>query len=591
MNPVLTQMLARTGKHPTDLTGTAASIFRREGVQDSPELRRIRYLPRRLWSGEGADPTYADLPRAMTEYLRTRYGEMELRPVQAAILRDAHDYGGAFSTARVGAGKTIVSLLAPTVLESVRPLLLVPAKLRDKTYREIEQLRGHWQIGRIRIESYELLGRVSGADLLEGYQPDLVIADECHKLRNTKAAVTRRVRRYMHDHPGTQFIALSGTVTKRSLHDYAHILKWCLKEHAPIPMRFQDLIEWADAIDQGVDEFRRVAPGALAVLMTDPERAATGDAAVTAVRSAYRRRLTETPGVIATLERQIDCSLVIEAVEPTYGRETEAAFERLHTDWETPDGHPFADGITRWRHARELACGFYYRWDPYPPVTWLEPRRAWCKFVREVLKHSHELDSELQVALRYRDSVEYRNWAAVRDTFKPNTVPVWIDDGALATATEWLKRNVGIVWVEHRAFGDRLSATTGVPYYGAGGKAGNVPIESADPGRSLIASVDSNREGRNLQAWSRNFVVSAAPPGILWEQLIGRTHRDGQTADEVTVEVIMGCVEQWEGFQKSLQDARYLQESIGQEQKLLYADKIVPTEEEVLSRMGSRWNK
>lgn len=592
---LLAKLLARTGKSAVAADARPRNpVFAREGVKESQELRRIVALPRRQWSGEGADPLYASLSSDLTEYLRSPYGEMTLRPIQAAVLYEAHDFGGAFSTARVGAGKTIISLLAPTVLESVRPLLLVPAKLREKTKREIETLSGHWRIGRIRIESYEMLGRVSGADMLEGYQPDLIVSDEAHKLKNTKAAVTRRVRRYMNEHPDTKFIALSGTITKRSLHDYAHILKWCLKNHPPIPRTFPELVEWADAIDQNTDAFRRVSPGALVVLMDESEKQKLGgttEEATSALRSAFRRRLIETPGVVATTERQIDCSLVIAAVEPAYNDATEDAFGMLRELWETPDGHPIADAFELWRHARELACGFFYRWDPYPPDSWLVPRRIWCKFVREILKTSRELDSELQVAQRHSDAPEYLAWKRVRDTFKPHTVPVWIDDGPLNYAAEWAASNVGIVWIEHRAFGEKLSKRTGVPYFGAGGKCGRIAIDAADVTKPVLASVASNSEGRNLQGWSKNLVVSAPPPGILWEQMLGRTHRDGQIADEVTVDVMMGCIEQWLGFQKALEDARYLQESLGQEQKLLYADKLIASEAEVAARREARWNK
>lgn len=566
-------------------------------VKDSPELRRIRALPRRQWSGEGADPLYAMLPGEMTDYLRREHGEMRLRPIQAAVLYEAHDYGGAFSTARVGAGKTIISLLAPTVLESKRPLLLIPAKLKIKTLREMQTLRCHWQItDRLRVESYELLGRVSGSKILDGYQPDLIVADEAHKLKNTKAAVTRRVRRYMNDHPETRFIALSGTATKRSLQDYAHILRWCLGEFAPVPRSFSDLLDWSAALDEHRDMSKRMAPGALADLMNDEEMdlllsdEGDGEQAATAARSAFRRRLVDTPGVVATPEGQLACSLVIEAVEPAYTSTTEEAFSHLRQFWETPDGQPVSDAMTLWRHARELACGFYYRWEPAAPQPWLEARRAWCQFVRKVLKHSRTLDSELQVAREHADTLEYRNWVAVRDTFKPNSVPVWIDDATLKLAAAWMTQNVGLCWVEHQAFGERLSAMTGVPYFGAGGKCGSVSVEQADARKSAIVSVASNSEGRNLQAWSKNLVVSAPPPGTLWEQMLGRTHRDGQQADEVTVDVVMGCIEQWRGFQRATADARYLEQTLGQEQKLLYADKVIPTKEEVHSRAGSaRW--
>jgi hypothetical protein len=38
-------------------------------------------------------------------------------------------------------------------------------------------------------------------------------------------------------------------------------------------------------------------------------------------------------------------------------------------------------------------------------------------------------------------------------------------------------------------------------------------------------------------------------------------------------------------------DARYLYETLGQEQKLLHADWIIPDDDEVRARKGPRWHK
>jgi hypothetical protein len=65
--------------------------------------------------------------------------------------------------------------------------------------------------------------------------------------------------------------------------------------------------------------------------------------------------------------------------------------------------------------------------------------------------------------------------------------------------------------------------------------------------------------------------------------MVSRTHREGQEADEVTYEVVLACREQWEGLQQALADALYVEQSTGQPQKLLYADKDLPTEADVAS--------
>lgn len=548
----------------------------KRGVQRTKDLERIAQLPRRALDFDAVPDQFID---ELTDFLRTPTGAMRLRPIQALALSEMHDFGGLFGSIRVGGGKTLLSALAPTVLEASSALLLVPAKLRDKTRRELTELRKHWQIAdNLTVESYEMLGRVQGSNLIERVKPDLIVADEAHKLKNTKAACTKRVRRYIRENPNTKFVALSGTITKRSILDYHHVIYWCFPKHAPQPKHFPDVLEWSLALDEKVEDFARLSPGALSVFYNDEERQIAEHTPTQAARLAYGRRLSETPGIIATSDKYAGSSLTLEVVTPKVSKPVEEALARLRVDWETPDGHPVSDFVALWRHARELVCGFYYVWNPRPPEHWLEARRNMSQFVREILKHNRSgIDSPLQVFQRYPDEPVIATWQAVRNDFVPNVEAKWVDDTLLAYAEDWMKRNAGIVWVEHRAFGEKLAALTGADYYADGGKnKRGQAIALHDPSKPLIASVASNAEGQNLQAWSQNLVVSCAPTGILWEQLLGRTHRDGQQAEEVTCQIIIACEEQRRGLQQARADARYLQDTLRQEQKLMHADWVLP---------------
>jgi hypothetical protein len=53
---------------------------------------------------------------------------------------------------------------------------------------------------------------------------------------------------------------------------------------------------------------------------------------------------------------------------------------------------------------------------------------------------------------------------------------------------------------------------------------------------------------------------------------LGRTHRDGQQADEVVYRLAITLREQVEAFERACNDARYISDITGQEQKLCYAD-------------------
>ncbi len=238
--------------------------------------------------------------------------------------------------------------------------------------------------------------------------------------------------------------AMSGTITMRSLRDYAHILEWCLGSFAPVPLKWKNLTEWADALDEKIKEGQRMAPGALIKLCNEEEQKAFSGDPLATTRKAFQRRLTESYGVISTKEGHVGCSLYVNSIIPELNSAVDDAFRTLRSMWETQDGWPISDAITLWRHARELSCGFYYKWDPRPPKEWIEARKQWCKFVRHYIKY-HPVDSELQVAQgivagRVKDELAcYVTWRAIRDTFKPNTVPVWLDDAVIQLADDWAK--------------------------------------------------------------------------------------------------------------------------------------------------------
>lgn len=560
-----------------------------QSVPLSAELSRVSKIPRRAWAPERVE----EIARELTRLLRTPGGTMTLRPIQAVALYEIAELGGLFGIMSCGAGKTLVSLLAAAVCDAERPLLLVPANLVGKTFRNLRELEKHWRIPEPKIRTYELLGRLQAAELLEAEDPDLVVCDEGHKLKHVAdAAVAKRVRRWARQHPGTGFVVMSGTMTKRSLHDFAHILRWCLPEHmVPVPRGYSDLDVWADAIDERKPNERRAHPGALKILCNAEEAAIWDQDPRLVARHAFRRRLVETAGVIATHEAAVDATLTVSAVEPEVSPAIDDAFARLRKEWELPDGQPLFDALEMFRHARELSLGFWYKWSPPAPPEWLEARRAWSAFVRRVLGHSRKLDSEAQVALAYADAPELLAWRAVENDFEPRTTPVWLDDSVLEFAAKWAEEKRGIVWVEHTCVGERLEDDFGLAYYGEEGctRAGAY-IEDHSPGTPMVASIHSNREGRNLQAWSTNLVLSFPPDGERIEQMISRTHREGQDADEVTVDVVVTCIEHVRAVQQAVRDCEYVLACTGSPQKLLLAGLDVPREEDIAFRPGPRWN-
>lgn len=566
------KLIAAVGPDNLRRGSNLATIARRRGVQRTADFRRIEALPRRVWDAD--EQEIEELRHGLSEMLRPRMGvtlfddepTWILKAIQAAALRDIHDHGGAFLPVSVGGGKALISLLAPVVAEAERPVLFVPADLREQTNRRvIPQMMQQFQLHpRLKVIGYSELSLAKNDTMLERLSPDMIILDECHSVKSKKAGRTKRLIRWFRDHPQTSCVAMSGTVSNRSLRDYHHIIQWCLGERgAPLPIKWMELCDWADALDEGVPDQNRMGPGALERFCAEGENA----------RQGYRRRLTETPGVIASGAEELGVALRIRKLDVDMPPALSRMLGELRANWEDPNGSALAEAVEVWRIARQIALGFWYEWIPPAPRPWLDARRDWKRLVRQTLNHNRRrLDTELQVWNECQANggpAEWSTWNAIKDSFKPNPVAQWLDFYVVEAVARWLKAGPGVVWVEHVAVGERLSKDLGVPYYGAGKKAS---LEILDARGPIIASISAHGQGKNLQQWNRNLVTAPPSSGKTWEQLLGRTHRFGQEADEVVFDVLLHDESLMDSFRQALADARYLEDSLGGRQRLNYAD-------------------
>jgi hypothetical protein len=558
---------------------------RREGVGESPEFFRIRALPRRPMDLEA----FPDL----TERYKRPGGTMRLRPVQSASLHDAEKADGLLGPIGCGRGKALTTLLLPTAMKSRRAVLLVPPQLKRKALElDIPALHRHWQINLagIRVIAYSELSNASCAQLLDEINPDLIVADECHNLRHKSAARTKRFLRFMKEHPACRFAGLSGTITKRSIKDYQHLAELALRKNSPIPCHWGVLEEWAEALDVPRGDAEPMRPGALLAFCSSEEleeiaRKSPTDAQEF-VRRGFRRRLIETQGVVATedSDKDVGASLTITGLHPMVPAEVKVAIEALRNKWEI-DGDELVDPMSVARVARELAGGFFYRWvwpNGVKDLEWLKARSDWNKELRQILKLNRKgLDSPLEVirailAGKLKSSF-WEAWASVKDRPEPPTEAVWLSEYLVDESKRWAeercsKATPGIIWYSWTAFGERLAKKTGFPLYGPGTK---TDPSFADPKKEpvIICSLAAHGTGKDLQKYCRNLMTTP-PGGAAWEQGIARTHRSGQTADEVTVEVFLHTLEMQSAWDNACADARYVEDSQGQKQRILYADKV-----------------
>jgi hypothetical protein len=169
-------------------------------------------------------------------------------------------------------------------------------------------------------------------------------------------------------------------------------------------------------------------------------------------------------------------------------------------------------------------------------------------------------------------------------------VPVWLGDSVLSSCADWAEREGGIIWTEHVVFAERLERDFGIKYYGKKGlSADGSFIDDHPKDQPFVASIRSSAEGRNLQGWASSLVTCWPANGPGAEQILGRTHREGQQADEVQVDVVTTCREHVSRFWQSVADANYALDSTGAPQKILLAGKNFLTTSDLLQRSEPRW--
>lgn len=572
------------------MTALWSSSYQLPGVQNSRELQRVFALPRRTWSEDRA------FAAELSKSFRAPGGTQTLFPVQAQALFELWYYGWLFAAIATGLGKTLVGYLSPHVVKSLRPLFVMPAKLIPVYKERGRTLAEHWLIpNHIHFMSYELAGRKQSQGFLESYRPDYIFADEAHYLKNPDAAVTIRFRRYLEAHP-TRFVPASGSFWNRSILDCAHLQIWALGASAPVPLSPGDLEEWSQALDEKLENRR--GPGALRMFFNEDDAKLPE---LSAVRSAMRRRLAETPGAIVTSENLLGATLTIAPLECALPK-MEPAFKLLREDWTTPDGEQsFGDvKFQVWACARQLALGFFYRWDPQPPREWKERRKEFYSWCRYILINNHRHLDSLSMVVDAIDAGFYpaaedalRAWREIEPTFTPTTKDFWLDYDAIHKAVEWGQKEPGIIWTEHVEFARTLARESGFTYYGEEGKDDQgrpIPEWPKGGDKTVVASIFSSGTGRDLQKWHRNLVTSFPTTNKLAEQFLARTHRTLQEASEVTFDVMCNAWEQWSGFDQCLRDARFVEEISGNKQKILYADNLMPSIYDVTKKSGYKWH-
>lgn len=602
---LVAQILAEKGYLDTMARNSALSrSLRDRGVIRSQEFLRVKALPRRAMDVLEDESAGEELAEVVSRLLfeangGTGQSPLPLRPLQAAMLVDAADHGGLLISLDVGAGKSWAAPLFVTdrvpagregmwpQIQCERPVMLLPPSVKaEMTGTVIPTLKKIYRIHpNLKLVAYSELQTVRGANILNELRPDVLIVDEAHNLKNLTSARARRVKSYMKENPKTKVVGMTGTLSDKSLRDFWHILLWTHPHDAPLPRSWKELEDWANAVDAGVDPVERMPPGALLELCEGNESA----------REGLQRRMSETSGFMLAQIESIKTPLVITARRDVSAPQSvQDALTLLDDAWVTPDNEPVPDGARWAQRMRELSLGFYYVWDwskvtkdGRPDMDWLRARSAWNQLVRDICRRGNtELDSELRIrnAVRAQSlpksvqsmaTATLAAWDEQRTKPEPETKPVWLSDFAMEWASGWMLQaehqgHPGLVWCEHDAVLTWF-AKRGVPVYGGGTSEELIRFsKSTHAGKgSIVLSRPSHYQGKNMQAWHNNLVLTPPPNGKIWQQMLGRTHRAKQLAPEVRCDFMAHTDISFRSVAEAVKRARYSFETFKAPQKIL----------------------
>jgi hypothetical protein len=331
-------------------------------------------------------------------------------------------------------------------------------------------------------------------------------------------------------------------------------------------------------------------PGALARLV--PEGVETpwpfGREAASAAVGA---RLRATAGVVCA-DEGFDGPLTLSALGGEQGMPCPpglaVALDRLETRGELPNGTPLEPLHVSPAVCR-LAIGCWHDLDPPPPERWKEARRAWVSAARDAIDAQIADTPEHVARLAARGHPDlvhalgcWAEWKSVRDDYDPekHRAPRWDLDPSGAVV-RWIAQQCDgrtIVWVRSIAVGRCVAAELGCGFYRVRGCDETTGHRLEDVGRRArggepgpaVVSIGSGGEALNLQPWCRNIVLEPPSGGDSWEQMLGRTHRSGQTRP---VECLIPVSRQTHKniLDSALRSAMFMESLTGQRQKLVAA--------------------
>lgn len=573
----------------------------------------------------------------MTPFLKMPGGSATLRPVQSEALEEIRKCRGGFFPIGVGHGKSLIALLAGTVLNSKCTIVFCPASTVKTLKRTLRDFSEHFRMpSNIHIRSYAILSRPEGTRLIDKLKGEiaskdtLIVCDEVHRIKHMQAARTKRVIHWYKENPEASFVGLSGTITAKSIKDFAHLIALALRGNSPLPLNIDTTKLWCHALDvpnamqrdeqarakmQGVHlvnsalkDIQPVTQWAESQGLEKPineqkeyKQRASLDSFVGKLsgkrkdttqmerkihaRKCFSHRMRSSPGVVATKVSSANASLYVSECQDVYLTPViEDAIQYAKENNSTPGMEFFDTELAAWRCFRQLSWGYYLQWDwgtKGPDQDWLYARKFWNRSLYRELQYKarpgydsrllviNEIRRQIEQGVRMRDIHRaWLEWDTQRHKPTPPTVATWIDSQPyLRTLHDIVDRKKpAAIWVDSQEMQNEAKKA-GYTVYGAGADIPEHP-------HTAVLSIAAHGIGKNLTQWSSAHVLTWQSDGIATEQLLGRHHRPGQQSDEVWFHAYTHTPTLRSAFEDSFVRARYIKHITGNDQKLLLATTV-----------------
>jgi len=203
-----------------------------------------------------------------------------------------------------------------------------------------------------------------------------------------------------------------------------------------------------------------------------------------------------------------------------------------------------------------------------PLLVGLEIARSGGKNVGHRLARLWQVAKSLAfVGMPERDSIQVRVCP-----FKRDHAVAW------AIALRKKHKNAGgLIWIYHQEMGAwiyeglKQAGIENILYCEAGSKHNAAIISPDNVNKIIVASMKAHGESKNLQHFQHVYFARWPRNAKDAEQFIGRTHRNGQKADTLTINYNLTLHFDDLVLAACLNDALYIQQTTSLKQKLIYA--------------------